>query len=100
MARVQQPRSCRKGRRHIKDRLTRADELLGQQRPGACSAFDSPESWFELRRPAQQSLALSTISAHQELTDQLFVAVNRDGGMRPLMRVDSNDEHEVLLDQK
>jgi hypothetical protein len=53
-------------------------------------------------RPASLNAraSLRNVSTHQDLTDEPFVAVDRNGGMRPLVRVDSNDEHAVLLDQK
>jgi hypothetical protein len=63
-------------------------------------SLHGPQSRLELRRPAQQSVALAAIGTHQELTDQPLGAVDRNGSMRPLVRVDSNDEHDVLLDQK
>jgi hypothetical protein len=100
VTRVQQSHPCRKCRRHVQHRLTRADELLRQQCAVTGRALHGPQSRVELRRPAQQSVASSAIGAHQELTVELFVAVDRDGGVRPLVRVDSNDEHDVLLDQK
>src|SRR5438105_4090655 len=45
---VQQPRPRRQRRRHVEHRLTRADELLRQQRTDTRRAFHGPESWLEL----------------------------------------------------
>ena len=60
-------------------------------------AFNRPQPRFERRRPTQQPVALSTISLHRQLADELLVAVDHRGRVRPLVRIDPNDEHEVLL---
>ena len=67
---VEQPRPRRERRRHIEHGLAGRDELLGQQRAGAGRAFDRPTPRFEPRRERQQSIALRTIRAHADLTDE------------------------------
>ena len=91
---VQQPRPCRQRGRHIDHGLARRDELLRQQRAVTGRAFDRPQPRFERCRPTQQPFALSTIGTHQQLANKLFVAVDHRGGVRSLVRVDPNDEHE------
>ena len=54
-------------------RLTRGDELLGQQRTGPGRAFDRPRARLEPGREAQQPIALVAISTHPDLVDELLV---------------------------
>jgi hypothetical protein len=99
-ARVQQPSSGRQRRGHVDDRLTGRDELLRQQRAMSGRTFHGPESRFERCRPREQPLALSTIGLHAQLADELFVAVDHRRGVRSLMGIDPNDEHQGLLASK
>ena len=64
-----------------RDRLARTHELLRQQRAVTGRALHRADPRFELRRPAEQPLALAAIRAHEQLTDELFVAIDRDSSV-------------------
>ena len=94
---VEEPSPGRQRGRHIQDGLAGRDELLGQQRPEPAGGFDRPRPWLEGRREREQPVALSTIRVDAELTDQRLLIVEHRGGVGPLVRVDPDDEHNVLL---
>ena len=95
--RVQQPSPGRERRRHVQDGLAGGDELLGQQRAEPAGGFDGPRPRFERRGELEQPVALSTIRGDTELADDDFSLVEHRGGVGPLVRVDPDDEHNILL---
>jgi len=44
-------------------------------------ALDRPDPRFELRRPTQQPFALPAIRTHEQLTNEPFIVIDRDGGV-------------------
>ena len=75
------------------------DELLGEQVAAAAGALDRPGPLFERRRPRQQPLELCRVGAHLDLAELALVAVDRDGGVGRLVRVDADDHvHDLSPD--
>jgi hypothetical protein len=70
---------------------------LGQQRPQASGALDGPRPRLERRRELEQSIALTAISDDTQLADDDFSLVEHRGGVGPLVGIDPDDEHNILL---
>jgi hypothetical protein len=79
------------------DAFTRGDELLREQRAETTGGFDRPGARLERCRKPQQSVALPTIRAHAQLTDEFLRIVEHRRGVRPLVRIDPDHEHHFLL---
>ena len=90
---VEEPHPRGECRRHIEHRLTRGDELLGQQRAGARRALDRPTPRLEACGERQQPIALRAIRADTDFAHQLFVTVEHRRGVRRLVWIDTNEEH-------
>src|SRR5439155_12389523 len=59
--------------------------------------FDGPGAGGERFGEVQEAVALAAIRNHPQLTDQAFLPVQHRRSMRPLVRVDPDHEHDVLL---
>ena len=70
-------RSCRCAR----CRAARTHQLLGQERACARRALDRPDVRLEALGEGQQPIALRTIGADAELTDELLMTVGNRGGV-------------------
>ena len=73
--------------------LTDADELLGEQRAQPRRPFDSPDTRLEPCRPLQQPASLMPISVDTNRVNDRLGTVDSDRRVRPLVRVDPDDEH-------
>ena len=96
-ARVQQPCPRRQRRRHVEHDLARSDELLREQRADAGRALDRPRPRHERCRPLDERLALRPARGDAQFADHGLVAIDHCRGVRRLVRIDPNDEHEALL---
>jgi hypothetical protein len=96
-ATLEQPHTRRQLRWHIDHLLTGADELLSEQRPHTRRPLDRPRTRRERRRPLHQPASLMPIGVDTDRRDDDFATVDDDRRMRPLVRIDPNDEHDVLL---
>ena len=94
---LEQAHPRRQLRRHINHMLTGGDELLSEQRTHPCRSLDRPRTRRERRRPLQQPASLMPIGVHTDRGDDDFATVDDDRRVRPLVRVDPNDEHDALL---
>jgi hypothetical protein len=77
--------------------LAGGHELLGQQIAQPTGGLDRPRPLFEGRGPLEQLVELATTRPHLQLRKLCFVAVDHDRGMRPLVRVDADDDAHVIL---
>ena len=62
----------------------------GKQIAETTRGLDGPRSFPELARPAEQLLDLTARRAHFDLTELLFMRIDRDRGVRSLVRIDSD----------
>ena len=81
---------------HIDHLLADADELLGEHRTHPRRSLDRPGARLEPCRPLQQPASLMPIGVDTDRVDDRLGAVDRDRSVGPLVRVDPDDEHDVL----
>jgi hypothetical protein len=92
--RIQQPHARRQRGRHINNLFARGDELLRQQRAEPSRRLDRPGPRRKRFREPQQPITLASIRDNPNLADDAFLIVEHRRGVRPLMRVDPNNEHD------
>lgn len=80
--------------RNIDNGFADSNELLRQQGTDTARTLHRPHSRLERRGPIQQPVALAPIRTHRELCNDPFFVIDHRCGVRPLMRIDTNDEHE------
>jgi hypothetical protein len=92
LAAVQQPHSGGQFRRHVHHALVGSDQLLGQQIPKPARSLDRPAARRPASGPLQQHLGLSSRSPHPDPPQLPLTCVNRERGVRSLVRIDT-DHH-------
>ena len=95
--RVQDPHPGRQLRGNINDGLADRNELLSQQRARACRALDRPQPRRLRHREGQQPIDLPAVGNQMQFVDDHLLVVENCGRVGPAVRVDSNDEHLLLL---
>jgi hypothetical protein len=95
-ASFQQPHPSRQLRRDIDHVLAGTDELLSQHRPQPARPLHRPGARLEPLRPGQQAAALMTIGVDTDRVEHRLGTVDHDRRVRPLMRIDPDNEHHVL----
>jgi hypothetical protein len=92
---------CRQRRRHVHDLLAASRELARHQPAQAVGVLHRPDPRHR-RGPGQQLLDLLRSGRHPDLGRDVLAVVERDRGVRPLVRVDPDDGHlhERLLASK
>jgi hypothetical protein len=77
--------------------LAGTDELLGEHRTHPRRSLDGPRARLEAGRPLQQPASLMAIGIDTDRVNDCLGAVDSDRRVRPLVRVDPDDEHGVLF---
>ncbi len=96
LAALEKSNTRRQLRWHINDMLTGRDQLLGKHRTHPGRTLDRPRPWREPCRPRQQACALITVRVDTDRVDHHLRLVDRGCGVRTLVRVDADHEHDVL----
>ena len=94
---IEEPHPRRQRGRHVEHSLTGSKELLGQQRAEPAGGLDRPRSRCERLSEAQQPVGLAAAGVDAQFTDDLFGVIDDCCGVGPLVRVDPDDEHVLLL---
>jgi hypothetical protein len=70
---------------------------LGQQIAKPGGSLDRPGACFEQRGPCQQPFGLATVGPYLQLGKHMLVYVYSNSGVRLLVRVNPDHDHEKLL---
>ena len=84
------PHPSRQRRGHVQHPFTRTDELLCKQIADTAGALHRPRPRLEPGRPRQQLRDLRMRRAHLDRGELHIVAADRDRGVGPLVRIDTN----------
>ena len=94
MASSEQAGPGRKRRRHIQHRLPVGDELLSKKVAKTSGALHGPDPFRPALGPAQEPFEHRFGCDHTQLSEQTTFFVERDGGVRRLVRIDPDGDHE------
>ena len=97
---VEQSRSRRQRRWHIKHHLTDGDQLLRQQSTRAGRALDCPTPRHERCGERHQLVTLTAAGTNSDLADDLLMLVEHRCTVGSLVGIDSDHEHLNLLDDR
>jgi len=84
----------RQRRRHVQHRLPVRDELLREKVAETAGAFHGPDPFRPALGPAQEPFEHRLGCDHAQLSEQTTFFVERDGGVRRLVRIDPDGDHE------
>ena len=96
-ARGQQPCPRRQRGGHVNDGLARGDQLLGEQITESAGRLDCPGSSLEWPSPRHELVDLGATGSHLLAVELFLSAVDDDGRVGRLVRVDADDHWHGFL---